>query len=47
LQEESKKEEMPIKDIEKPVEVVNPLPTDLPVLNEVPVFKGLPLIEHD
>jgi hypothetical protein len=49
LQEEAKKEEMPIKDNEKPVdvEIQKPLPTDLPVLNEVPVFKGLPLIEHD
>jgi hypothetical protein len=48
LQEEAKKEEMPVKDNEKPIEVLEkpievkekPLPTDLPVLNEVPMFKG-------
>ena len=48
LQEESKKEEMPVKDNEKPIEVIEkpievkekPLPTDLPALNKVPMFKG-------
>jgi hypothetical protein len=40
LQEESKKEEMPVKDNEKPIEVIKPLPTDLPVLTEVPMFKN-------
>ena len=41
LQEEAKKEEMPVKVIEKPIEVKEkPLPTDLPVLTEVPMFKN-------
>lgn len=44
LQEESKKEELPMEESKKdenPIEVKEkPLPTDLPVLNEVPVFKG-------
>jgi hypothetical protein len=44
LQEESKKEELPMEESKKdknPIEVnEKPLPTDLPVLNEVPMFKG-------
>jgi hypothetical protein len=44
LQEESKKEELPMEESKKdenPIEVKEkPLPTDLPVLNEVPMFKG-------
>ena len=46
--EESKKDEMAIKVVEKPIEVKDKLlPTDLPVLNEVPMFKGMPLICED
>ena len=42
--EESKKEELPMEESKKeemPIEVNDkPLPTDLPALNEVPMFKG-------